>query len=303
MKILLIGRAGQVAWELRRTLACLGEVVALDRRSKPLAIDLSDPDSIRAATTAIKPDLIVNAAAYTAVDKAEQESDLAFRINAVAPGVLAEQALKLGAGLIHYSTDYVFPGIAQTPYRETDATGPQSVYGRSKLAGEEAIAQVGAPHYILRTAWVYGARGHNFLLTMLRLMRERELVRVVDDQLGAPTWSRLIAEATALLIAQSLEGGRFSPRERGGIYHLTCGGQASWNEFARTIRETALASGLLPENCARVEPIPSSEYPTPAQRPAYSVLSNDKLAEQFGLRLPDWQEVLALCLEDSGVNA
>jgi dTDP-4-dehydrorhamnose reductase len=298
MKILILGREGQIAWELRRTLACLGEIIALDRRSDPLPIDLADPDSIRAATTAIKPDLIVNAAAYTAVDKAEQEEESAFKINAVAPGILAEQALKLGAGLIHYSTDYVFPGDGKTPYRESDATGPQGVYGRSKLAGEKAIADVGAPHYILRTAWVYGGRGHNFLLTMLRLMRERELVRVVADQFGAPTWSRLIAEATALMIARSTADGLFAPGERSGIYHLSCNGQASWHEFARTIRENAIAAGLLPENCARIEAIPSSDYPTPARRPAYSVLANDKLRSTFGLRLPDWREALTLSLAE-----
>ena len=298
MRILIVGRAGQVAWELHRTLACLGEVIALDRRSEPLSIDLSDADSIVAATAATRPNLIVNAAAHTAVDKAEQEEDLAFKINAVAPGILAEQAVKLGAGLIHYSTDYVFRGDGQAPYRETDPTGPQGAYGRSKLAGEKAIAEVGVPHDILRTAWVYGARGHNFLLTMLRLMRERELVRVVDDQLGAPTWSRLIAEATALMIARSVEGGSFVPGERSGIYHLTCAGQGSWHEFARTIREKAVAAGLLAENCARIEPIPGSQYPTPAKRPAYSVLSNDKLSDRFGLNLPDWREALALCLSE-----
>jgi len=298
MKILIVGRAGQVAWELRRTLACLGEVIALDRRSDPLSLDLSDPDSIVAATTAVRPNLIVNSAAYTAVDKAEQEEELAFRINADAPGILAEQALKLGAGLIHYSTDYVFRGDAQTPYRETDPTAPQSAYGRSKLSGEKAIAEVGVPHFVLRTAWVYGTRGHNFLLTMLRLMRERELVRVVDDQFGAPTWSRLIAEATALMIARCVEGGAFEPGERSGLYHLTCAGQCSWYEFARTIREKAIAGGLLSEDCARIEPIPTDGYPTPAKRPGYSVLSNEKLYSQFGLRMPDWANAFGLCLAD-----
>ncbi len=300
MKILLAGREGQVAWELRRTLACLGEVVALDRRT-PLSLDLAIPDSIRKATETIRPDLIVNAAAYTAVDKAERDRDSACAVNGSAPGILAEQAVKLGAGLIHYSTDYVFPGDTHTPYREGDATGPQGIYGAGKLAGEQAIAATGASHYILRTAWVYGNRGGNFLLTMLRVMRERELVRVVNDQLGAPTWSRLIAEATALLIARSLDAnGKFAPRERSGIYHLSCGGQASWFEFAQAIRESGLALGLLPETCARLEGIPSSEYPTPAKRPAYSVLSNDKLFETFGLRMPDWQEALGLCLGESG---
>ncbi|QSA98226.1 dTDP-4-dehydrorhamnose reductase [Methylococcus sp. EFPC2] len=297
MKILLIGREGQVAWELRRTLACLGEVVALDRHSHPLAVDLADAASLRAACAEVKPDLIVNAAAYTAVDRAEGDQALAYAVNAVAPGVLAEQAKALNAGLIHYSTDYVFPGDVHEPHRETDATGPQSVYGRSKLAGETAIAQVGASHVILRTAWVYGMRGHNFLLTMLRLMKEREVLRVVNDQFGAPTWSRLIAEATALLIAQASEGERFATGGRDGIYHLSCAGQTSWHDFAQAIRERGIAQGLLSDNCARLEAISSAEYPTPARRPAYSVLSNDRLSAHYGLRLPDWREALALCLD------
>lgn len=297
MKILITGREGQVAWELRRTLACLGEVVALGLGSCPLSLDLADADSIRKVTETVKPDLIVNAAAYTAVDKAEQDLDTAYAVNATGPAILAEQALKLGAGLIHYSTDYVYPGDATVPYRETDATGPKGAYGASKLAGDEAIAASGVPHYILRTAWVYGNRGGNFLLTMLKLMRERELLRVVNDQVGAPTWSRLIAESTALLIARSLDAnGKFAPGERSGVYHLSSGGQASWFEFASTIRDSALALGLLPETCARIEGIPSSEYPTPAKRPAYSVLSNNKLTETFGLRMPDWKDALALCL-------
>ncbi len=300
MKILLIGREGQVAWELRRTLACLGEVVALDRRSITLSLDLADADSIRKAAETVKPNLIVNAAAYTAVDKAEQDQATAYAVNATALGFLAEEAKKLGAGIIHYSTDYVFPGDASVPYRETDATGPNSVYGASKLAGEQAILDSGIPHYILRTAWVYGNRGGNFLLTMLRLMRERELVRVVNDQLGSPTWSRMIAEATALIIAQSLENGRFVPGDRSGIYHLTNGGQTSWFGFAQAIREEGIASGLLPETCARIEGIPSSEYPTPAKRPAYSVLNNTKLDEVFNLRLPEWREALGLCVAEAG---
>ncbi|HYE37889.1 dTDP-4-dehydrorhamnose reductase [Methylocaldum sp.] len=297
MKILLIGRDGQVAWELRRSLACLGKVIALDRRSAPV-LDLTDPDSIRTAIRQVQPQLIVNAAAYTAVDKAEQESDLAWRINAVAPGIMAEEALTVGAGLIHYSTDYVFPGDGETPYRESHPTGPQNAYGRSKLAGEQAIQQTGVHHFILRTAWVYGRRGQNFLLTMLRLMRERELLRIVDDQRGAPTWSRLIAEATALMVARSGENGRFEPGDRQGIYHLTCGGQTSWYGFACRIRDYSHENGLLPESAARLEPIPSSDYPTPASRPAFSVLSNEKLFQHFGLQLPAWDQALELCLSD-----
>ncbi|MCX7111074.1 MAG: dTDP-4-dehydrorhamnose reductase [Proteobacteria bacterium] len=296
MKILVTGQVGQVAWELRRTLACLGEVVALELGSAPLSLDLADAGSIRQVVQTVKPGLIVNAAAYTAVDKAEQDQAIAYAVNATALGFLAEEANKIGAGIIHYSTDYVFPGDASVPYRETDDTGPNSVYGASKLAGEQAIIDSGIPHYILRTAWVYGNRGGNFLLTMLRLMRERELVRVVNDQLGSPTWSRMIAEATALIIAQSLENGRFVPGDRSGIYHLTNGGQTSWFGFAQAIREEGIASGLLPETCARIEGIPSSEYPTPAKRPAYSVLNNTKLDEVFNLRLPEWREALGLCV-------
>lgn len=299
MNIFLIGAEGQVAFELRRTLACLGEVHARDFQSEP-RLDLTDFDAVRAAVREIKPGLIVNAAAYTAVDKAEQETELAFRINGEVLGVLAEEALAIGAGLIHYSTDYVFPGNGSAPYREDDPVGPLSVYGQSKLAGEEAIRQTGVPHLILRTAWVYGRRGHNFLLTMLRLLGEREVLRVVDDQRGAPTWSRLIAEATALLAARCTRGGRFDPEEKSGTYHLTNGGETTWYGFTAAIRAEALARGLLPEPLARLEPIPTEAYPTPARRPAYSVLCNEKLAREFGLALPDWEQALRLCLEEFG---
>jgi dTDP-4-dehydrorhamnose reductase len=295
MKILLFGREGQVAWELRRTLAPLGEVIALDRRSPQLPVDLADGDSVRAAIRALRPGLIVNGAGYTAVDQAEQDQETARRVNGIAPGIMAEEALALGAGLIHYSTDYVFPGSGQTPYQETDPTGPQGVYGQSKLEGEHAIAQVGGRYWIFRTAWVYGTRGRNFLLTMLKLMGQRELLRVVDDQRGAPTWSRMIAEATAMLIAQIRDNREQSGR---GIYHLTCAGEANWCEFAASIRELAIAHGLLPETCASLEAIPSSAYPTPAQRPAYSVLSNQRLAQDYDIRLPHWRDALALCMAD-----
>jgi dTDP-4-dehydrorhamnose reductase len=298
MKVLLLGREGQLAWELRRTLACLGDVVALDRRSTPLAVDMADPDSLVQAVDEVKPALIVNASAYTAVDRAEQEleQEQARKINAEAPGILAEQALKVGAGLIHYSTDYVFDGSATQPYDEDHLTAPQGVYGKTKLAGELAIQQVGVAAYIFRTAWVYGARGQNFLLTMLRLMRERERLGIVSDQVGAPTWSRLIAEASALAVTRTLVDGRFEPEEKAGIYHLTSAGQASWFEFATAIREMAVLNNLLPPECASIEAIGTHEYPTPARRPAYSVLSNEKLARQFGLRLPHWQGALELCM-------
>jgi dTDP-4-dehydrorhamnose reductase len=297
MKILVVGRSGQLAWELRRTLACFGEVVALDRQSEP-AIDLAEPGAVAALVRAVRPDLIVNAAAYTAVDRAEQEPDLAWKVNAEAPAVLAAEATRLGIGLIHYSTDYVFPGDGAVPYREDDPVGPRNVYGRSKLAGEQAIAASGAAHLILRTAWVYGVRGQNFLRTMLRLMAEREVVRVIDDQFGAPTWVRMIAEATAILVASSLRSGTADLAGASGVYHLTCSGQTSWYGFACAIREQAVAAGLLPDTAARVEAIPTSEYPTPAKRPAHSVLDLGKLEARFGIVLPVWDQALELCLAD-----
>ena len=301
MNILLIGHEGQVAWELRRTLACLGKVIALGRATQP-ALDLTNTSEIRTTVRTLKPDLIVNAAAYTAVDKAEQEIEAAYAINAEAVAVLAEEAASLRAGLIHYSTDYVFPGNADRPYLEEAAVAPLGVYGKSKLAGEEAIRQAGIPHLILRTAWVYGRRGQNFLLTMLRLMRERDALGIVDDQRGAPTWSRLIAEATALMLAPCMRDGRFSPGSKTGTYHLTCGGETSWFGFAGQIREWALAGGLLDDSAALLNPIPTTAYLTPAQRPAYSVLSNDKLAREFGIKLPDWDEALALCLAETHLS-
>ncbi|CAL1241288.1 dTDP-4-dehydrorhamnose reductase [Candidatus Methylocalor cossyra] len=295
MKILLIGTEGQVAYELRRSLACLGEVLAYDRRTQP-ALDLADFAGLRRTILGLRPTFVVNAAAYTAVDRAEQETQQAHCLNGEAPGVLAEAAAAVGAVLIHYSTDYVFAGEASAPYREEDPVGPTSAYGRSKLAGEEAIRQVGGAHFILRTAWVYGRRGHNFLRTMLRLLKEREVLRVVDDQRGAPTWSRLVAEATALLIARCTREGRFEADGKTGTYHLTCAGETTWYDFAVRIRTLAQAQGLLPADCARLEPIPTSAYPTPARRPAYSVLSNAKLGRNFDLRLPDWQQALELCM-------
>ena len=298
MKILLIGREGQLAWELRRTLACVGDVIALDRRSDPLALDLSDPDSLRHAVTTIRPQLIVNAAGYTAVDQAESDVDRAVHVNGHALAVLSEMVREIGASLIHYSTDYVFSGQATRPYTETDSTSPRNVYGESKRAGEIAIQQAGVPHLILRTSWVYGARGRNFLMTMLRLMAEQSSLNIVDDQRGAPTWSRQIAEATALMVARCLESDRFIPGERSGIYHVTCQGSTSWHGFAREIQRIACASGLLPKARATLVAVPGVQYPTPAKRPAYSVLCNDKLQDTFSLRLPPWRQALQLCLDE-----
>ncbi len=291
MKILLTGSHGQVGWELRRTLACLGEVVALDSR----AMDLTDVDAIRRVVQDVAPRIIVNPAAHTAVDKAESEVERAYAINATAPGILAEEAEKLGALLVHYSTDYVFDGSGETPWSEDDATGPLNVYGASKLAGEQAIQAACRRHLIFRTSWVYGARGANFLLTMRRLMRERPELKIVADQIGAPTWSRMLAEATALILAQQLSPARGADRpEPWGVYHMTNGGETSWHGFAAAIQE--LDGG---ESKARLLPIPSSDYPTPARRPLNSRLNNDKLARVFGVRLPDWQQSLALCMQST----
>lgn len=288
MKILLIGKHGQVAWELQRTLAALGDVVAVGRSD----LNFSDPAAVRGFVVETRPQIMVNAAAYTAVDKAETERELCHQINAILPGVLAEEAKKRGALLVHYSTDYVFDGTKQSPYVENDVTNPLGTYGASKLAGEQAVLAAGADHLIFRLCWVYGARGQNFMLTMQRLAREREKLRVVRDQLGCPTWSRLIAEATALAIKQVV-----ASQERAtcsGTYHLAASGFTSWHGFASRIIE------LMPEaerKCREVEAITTAEYPTPAKRPAYSVLNCDKFEQTFGLRLPDWERSLRQVLD------
>lgn len=282
-RILLTGKNGQVGWELQRALAPLGEVTAFDRGG----LDLASPDRIAATVRELKPDIIVNAAAYTAVDKAEAEPQAAMTINATAPGILADEARPLGALLVHYSTDYVFDGTKPTPYTEDDAPNPLNAYGRSKLAGERAIRASGCRHLVLRTTWVYGNRGQNFLRTILRLAAEREQLRIVDDQFGAPTWSRLIAEATASMIAQH------QPPE--GLFHLASGGATSWYGFARAILElTAGQRSRQPQ----VAPCTTAEYPLPAARPANSRLDCTKLAVAAGVGLPDWDAALALCLGD-----
>ncbi|MGF6871745.1 dTDP-4-dehydrorhamnose reductase [Paraburkholderia sp. MM5477-R1] len=289
--ILVTGVNGQLGYELARTLQGLGNVVAVDRSR----LDLSNLDQIRAVVRDLRPALIANPAAYTAVDKAEEERDLAMRINGEAPGVLAEEAKKLGAALIHYSTDYVFNGTKEGAYVEDDPTDPQNVYGRSKLAGEQAIAASGVNHLVLRTSWVYGTRGKNFLLTMLRLGADRPELKVVADQFGAPTWCNTIATLTAHLCAQSFaaEDGAKWWDERSGIYHLCAGDSTSWHGFASAIFELA----DLP-NRPNTLPIPAADYPTPAKRPANSRMSNDKLARVFGLAAPHWRDALKLCLTD-----
>lgn len=290
MKILLTGVTGQVGWELRRTLAPLGDVVAADRT----LLDLTQPDAIRAAVRRVQPGLIVNPAAYTAVDQAETDAALAHAINATAPGILAEAAAAAGIPLVHFSTDYVFDGEKSAAYVETDAPNPQNVYGASKLAGEAAVQAAGCEHLILRTSWVYGLRGRNFLRTIARLARERSVLSVVADQYGAPTWSRLIAEATALVLARWL----IDPARgaKSGVYHLSAAGRTSWHGFAAAILAHLAQRG---QTVARLEAIPTSAYPTAAKRPANSVLSNARLAATFGIALPDWQSALALCLDES----
>jgi dTDP-4-dehydrorhamnose reductase len=286
--ILVIGRIGQVGWELRRTLAPLAQVVAVDFPD----IDLTNVDSIFKWTRETRPQVIVNAAAYTAVDKAETEPEKCQQINGVAPGILAEEAKRLSAVLVHYSTDYVFDGTKTTPYTEEDAPNPLGAYGKTKLAGDQAVLAVGGHHLIFRHCWVYGARGQNFMLTMMRLAREREKLRVVRDQFGCPTWSRMIAETTALTLRQVLanpESGAFK-----GIYNLAASGQTSWHGFAESIIRLMPAEG---KKCQTVEGITTSEYPLPAKRPAYSVLSCEKLHQTFGLQLPDWEDSLKQVLE------
>ncbi len=286
-KILLLGKNGQVGWELQRTLAPLGRVWALDNPE----IDVSEGAALRKLVLDHKPQIVVNACAYTAVDKAESEPERAMLINGLAPGVLAEAAKQTGALLLHYSTDYVYDGTKRTPYVETDATNPLSTYGRTKLAGDEAIQQVGCNHLIFRLCWVYGARGQNFMLTMMRLARERETLRIVADQIGSPTWSRMIAEATALALKQALSLGE--AEELSGVYHLRAGGETSWHEFAARIIEWMPPAE---RKCKTVEAIATADYPTPAQRPAYSVMSCDKVRRAFGLQLPHWEEGLRMVL-------
>ena len=298
--ILLIGTNGQVGRELNKILSGVGELTALDRQR----LDLARPAEIRSAIHTFHPSMIVNAAAYTAVDKAESEESLARTINADAPAVMAEEAKKSGATLIHYSTDYVFDGLKNSPYVEEDRTNPQNAYGRTKLEGERAIQASGAAHLIFRTAWVFATEGRNFLLTILRLATQREELRIVRDQIGAPTLAGEIAAATAKIIGQAAsrqDGSRYL-EQVSGIYHMTGGGETSWSDFAKAILEEAAtasssawlnaATNGLPLLARRVIPITTAEYPTPARRPAYSVLSNTRLHRTFSIELPDWRRQL-----------
>ena len=286
MKILLLGKNGQVGWELQRALAPLGELTALDRQGDDgLCGDLTNLDGLAATVRAVQPQVIVNAAAYTAVDKAEGEPELAQRINAEAPAALAREAAALGALLVHYSTDYVFDGTGSAPWAEDAPTGPLGVYGATKLAGEQAIAQTGCPHLILRTSWVYAARGGNFARTMLRLAQERERLTVIDDQWGAPTGAELIADVTAHAVAQT----RQQPA-KAGIYHLTAAGETTWFSYAKYVLALAgQAQKAIKIKATEFLPIPTSAYPTPARRPHNSRLDTRKLQTRFGLALPPWQ--------------
>lgn len=285
MKILLLGQHGQVSRELQTSLQGQAELIVRGREQ----LDLALPEQIRQQVRALRPELIINAAAYTAVDQAESEPESAFAINAVAPGVLAEEAAALGAPLIHYSTDYVYDGSKSAPYVESDPTNPLGVYGQSKLAGERAMQAVGGAQLILRTSWVYSLHGRNFLLTMQRLLQERDSLNVVADQIGAPTWAGSIASTTAQLIQRWREG-QAGPW---GLYHLSAQGETSWFGFASAIAEQLRAAG---KNAGQLQPIPSSAYPTPAQRPLNSRLDCSRLQRDWQVQLPDWHDALLECL-------
>ena len=285
MRILVLGRSGQVGAALTQSLQGLGDLIALDRAQ----LDLTNPDAIRTTLRELQPQIVINAAAYTAVDAAESDQAMSFQINAVAPRVMAEESERLGAALIHYSTDYVFDGGKQGAWLEDDATAPLSVYGHSKLAGEQAITDVGGTHLILRTSWVYGLHGKNFLLTMLKLAESRDSLAIVDDQIGAPTWALTIADATSAIIRDAGEPAQLAALS--GIYHLCAGGHTSWFGFAQAIFSHASV-----QRKPQLRPITTAEYPTPAQRPHNSILNTDKFRRSFG-DLPTWDDALQTCLQ------
>lgn len=295
MKILLFGKNGQVGWELQRSLAPLGELVALDHDGAPgLSGNFADPDSLAATVRSVAPDLIVNAAAHTAVDKAESEADFARSLNALAPGVLAREAAARGALLVHYSTDYVFDGSGDAPRDEDAPTGPLSVYGRSKLEGEQLIRDSGCRHLIFRTSWVYAARGGNFAKTMLKLAAERDALTIINDQHGAPTGADLLADVTAHAVRQTL-----ARPELAGLYHLVAGGETTWYDYARHVIEHARARGVSVKVAPEaIRPVPTSAFPTPAARPLNSRLATGRLQRAFGLVLPPWQSGVNRMLEE-----
>ena len=289
-RILITGKNGQLGWALAEAFAPYGEIFSFDRD----ALNLADPDAIRRCCRQIRPSLILNAGAYTAVDRAEREPELAMQINGVAPRVLSEEANRLGAEVIHYSTDYVFAGDASVPYREEDDTSPQNVYGQTKLVGEQGVCEVADRFVVLRTSWVYAARGQNFLLTMLRLAREREELRVVADQIGSPTWVQTLADVTR---AAAGDDGRLTIAD--GIYHVSAGGRTSWHGFAEAIFAAIADPGRIAK---RVTPISTKDFPTLAKRPAFSVLSNRKIELAAKMLVPDWRDQLTRCAASYALN-
>ncbi|MGJ7606373.1 dTDP-4-dehydrorhamnose reductase [Variovorax sp. LT1R20] len=295
MKLLLLGKGGQVGWELQRSLAPLGELVALDFDSTDFNADFSRPEQLAETVLKVRPDVIVNAAAHTAVDKAESEPEFARKLNATSPGVVAEAAQQIGALMVHYSTDYVFDGSGSKPWKEDDATGPLSVYGSTKLEGEQLVAQHCAKHLIFRTSWVYAARGGNFAKTMLRIAKERDKLTVIDDQFGAPTGAELLADITAHAIRATLQN-----PSKAGLYHAVAGGVTTWHGYARFVIEQAKAAGVeLKAGPEAVEPVPTTAFPTPATRPHNSRLDTTKLQSTFGLVLPEWQSGVARMLRET----
>ncbi len=295
MNILLLGKGGQVGWELQRSLAVLGNVTALDFDSHEHCGDFSNPQGVAETVRALRPHIIVNAAAHTAVDKAESEPELARLLNATTPGVLAQEAARLGAWLVHYSTDYVFDGSGERPWVEDDAPAPLSVYGATKLEGEQLIGQSGCQHLILRTSWVYAARGGNFAKTMLRLAQERERLTVIDDQWGAPTSAELLADVTAHALRQLLKR-----PEDGGLYHCVAAGETTWHSYAKYVLEHARqAQAAIKIKATEVAPVPTSAFPTPARRPHNSRLNTTRLQTTFGLTLPHWQQGVARMLTET----
>jgi dTDP-4-dehydrorhamnose reductase len=296
MKLLLLGKGGQVGWELQRSLAPLGELVALDFDSADFDADFSRPEQLAETVLKVRPDVIVNAAAHTAVDKAESEPDFARKLNATSPGVVAEAANQIGALMVHYSTDYVFDGSGSKPWREDDATGPLNVYGRTKLEGEQLVAANCPRHLIFRTSWVYAARGGNFAKTMLRLAKERDRLTVIDDQFGAPTGAELLADVTAHAIRATLQD-----EKNTGLYHLVAAGETSWHGYAKFVVQQAQQAGVeLKASPSTVDAVPTSAFPTPAARPQNSRLDTSKLQSTFGLTLPHWKVGVARMLREIG---
>jgi dTDP-4-dehydrorhamnose reductase len=294
VKVLLFGKDGQVGWELQRSLAPLGELVALGSASTELCGDFRNVDGLMETVRVVRPDIIVNAAAHTAVDKAESETELAQLLNATAPGALALAAQAAGAWFVHYSSDYVFDGSGERPWKETDPTGPLSVYGRTKLEGERLVRAAGGRHLILRTSWVYGARGGNFAKTMLRLAAERDKLTVIDDQIGAPTGAELLADTTALSLRAVL-----ADPTKAGLYHVAASGEATWNSYARFVIGYAQRAGVeLKAGVDQVLPVPTSAFPTPARRPGNSRLDTQSFRQVFGLTLPHWQQGVARMLDE-----